>query len=154
MEYGVIFLRSSGCHAKRVKIAQRVIKLSIPAQEERVMDYEFKSIFYDDCYGLRNIDGRVESILDIGSNIGLFSLAARSRFPSARIHGYEPNPAIQHHLLSNTDGLSIDVHAEAVGACEGWIELKTGGGSLLSVGVASGTGSIKKTAVANAVERI
>src|SRR5476649_1482869 len=92
IRYGVVFLRSSHFHIRRVKIGKKVIKLSVPPEEEEAMKYEFKNIFYNDCYGLRKIDGKVDSILDIGGNIGLFSLAARSHFPDARIHSYEPNP--------------------------------------------------------------
>ncbi len=154
MKYGVVFLRSSRFQVKRVRIGQKVVKLSIPPGEEKVMDYEFKNIFYDDCYGLGKIDGMVNTILDVGSNLGFFSLAARSRFPSARIHSYEPNPKIQSHLLSNTRGLSIEVHPEAIGAGEGWIDLTADGGSLFARAVTSDTGKIKKTAIANAIDRI
>lgn len=154
MRYGVYFLRSSRFQIKKLKIANHSVTLSVPSGEEKVMNYEFKTILYDDCYGLRQIEGKVESILDVGSNLGFFSLAARSRFPNARIHGYEPNPTIQSHLLSNTSGLSITVHPEAIGAQDGKIELKMEGGSLLSTAVASETGSIKKTAIATAIQRI
>src|ERR1039458_5955086 len=154
MRYGVAFLRSSRFQVKKIKIAQKAVILSIPPGEEKVMDYEFKTIFYDDCYGLRRIEGAVDSILDVGSNLGFFSLAARSRFPAARIHSYEPNPHIQRYLLSNTGGLSIEVHPEAIGAAEGWIELNTEGGSLFSRAVASPTGKIRQTALASAIERI
>jgi FkbM family methyltransferase len=154
MRYGVRFLRSSGFQIRRLKIAGHPVTLSFPDGEEQVMNYEFKNILYDDCYGLRQIEGKVETILDVGSNLGFFSLAARSRFPDAKIHGYEPNPAIQSHLLNNTGGLSIKVHPEAIGARDGMIELKMDGGSLLGKAVASESGNIKKTAMAAAIERI
>ena len=119
------------------------------------MDYEFKNIFYDDCYGLRKSEGKVESILDVGSNLGFFSLAARSQFPAARIHSYEPNPLLQSHLLSNTSGLSIEVHPEAIGATEGWINMKSeGAASLFGQAIASDTGKIRKTTIDSAIERI
>ena len=154
MKFGVAFLRTSRFQIKRVKVGRKVIKLSFPPGEEKVMDYEFKNIFYDDCYGLNKIDGTVESILDIGSNLGFFSLAARSRFPGARIHSYEPNPQIQRHLLNNTRGLSIEVHPEAVGASEGFINLKVDGGSLFARAEASENGNIKMTAIAHAIDKI
>lgn len=34
----------------------------------------------------------VKSILDLGANIGAFSYWARSTYPDARIHAYEPHP--------------------------------------------------------------
>jgi FkbM family methyltransferase len=154
MKYGVMFLRNSRFQVRRVKIGPITINLSFPAGEEKVMDYEFKNIFYDDCYGLQHIEGRVDSILDIGSNLGFFSLAARSRFPNARIHSYEPNPQIQGHLLNNTQGLSILVHPEAVGASEGWINLKVDGGSLFARAEASEKGNIKRTSITDAITKL
>lgn len=154
MKYGIVFLRSSSFRIRRIKIAGHKVDLSIPAGEEGVMDYEFKNILYDDCYGLRKIDGPVNTILDIGGNLGFFSLAARNRFPAARIHSYEPNPKIQSHLLGNTSQLSIEVHPEAVGASNGWIDLKMDSGSLFATAVTSETGKIKKTAMAQAIQRL
>jgi FkbM family methyltransferase len=154
MKYGIVFLRSSRFRIKQIKIARNKVALSIPAGEEDIMDYEFKNILYDDCYGLRKIDGPVNTILDIGGNLGFFSMAARNQFPDARIHSYEPNPKIQDHLLNNTKQLSIEVHPEAVGASDGWIDLKTDTGSLFATAVASETGKIKKTAMAQAIQRL
>ena len=154
MRYGVVFLRSSRFRLRHVKIGNNVVKLSIPPGEEQVMDSELKNIFYNDCYGLMQVDRVTESVLDIGGNLGFFSMAARSRFPGARIHSYEPNPQIQHHLLHNTSGLSIDVFPEAIGACGGKINLKMHGGSLYSTTESSESGNIKRTAIANAIDRI
>jgi len=118
------------------------------------MDYEIQNIFYADCYGLTQIEGNVDTILDIGGNLGFFSLAARSHFPDARIHSYEPNPAIQKHLMSNTRGLSIRVFPEAIGAGEGRIEMKLSDSSLFATTVNSATGHIKKTALATTIKKI
>jgi FkbM family methyltransferase len=154
MKYGVAVVRSSGLRLKKIKIGRNTIKLSIPAGEEKKMTVEFRSIFYDDCYGLRQIDGKVNNILDVGSNVGFFSLAARSRFPDASIHSYEPNPQMQPHLLNNTGPLAIQVHPEAIGAQDGWIEMDARQGSLFAKTVASRNGHIKQTAVATAIDRM
>jgi len=118
------------------------------------MDYEFKNILFDDCYGLARIDGNVETIMDVGSNLGFFSLAARSRFPNSKIHSYEPNPKIQNHLLSNTGQLSIQVHPEAIGVTAGFINLEAEAGSLFGKAVAAENGKIKMTAMSEALKRI
>jgi len=154
LKYGALFVRNSRFQVSRVKIGSKVIRLSFPPGEEKVMDFEFKNIFYDDCYGLDKIEGKIERILDIGSNLGFFSMAARSRFPEARIHCYEPNPQIQNHLLNNTRGLSIEVYPEAIGANEGWINLKVDGGSLFARAEASEKGNIKKTAIVDAIAKL
>lgn len=155
LKYGVTFFRSSDLRIGRVKIGQKRIKLSIPPGEEDVMKYEFINIFYNDCYGLKAIEGKVSNILDIGGNMGYFALAARSHFPDARIHSYEPNPSIQEHLLNNTNSLSIDIYPEAIGAGAGFVDLKkVTGGSLYSTSVPSESGKIKMTAMATAVARL
>jgi FkbM family methyltransferase len=154
LKYGVAVVRSSGLHANKIKIGRNTIKLSVPADEEKKMNVEFRSIFYDDCYGLRKTDGQVNKILDVGGNVGFFSLAARSCFPEARIHSYEPNPQMQPHLLNNTGSLSIQVHPEAIGAQDGWIELDAENGSLLAKTVVSKNGHIKQTAMATAIARM
>jgi FkbM family methyltransferase len=153
MKYGVFFTRSHNCNPTRIKVAGQTVRLSVPPGEEDAMNFEINNIFYNDCYGLRSM-GNVNRILDVGGNVGLFSLAARSQFPKARIHSYEPNPAVQKHLLSNTNGLSVDVHPEAIGASEGWIDMNAGNGSLFAVGVPSANGKIKKTAMAQALDRL
>ena len=119
-----------------------------------MMDYELQNILYSDCYGLSTVEGKVDHVLDIGSNLGFFSLAARSHFPEAHIHAYEPNPKIQDHLRHNTRDLAIEVYPEAVGAADGWIDMDTDQGSLFAKAVPSAQGKIKKTAFATALERV
>lgn len=51
----------------------------------------FFSIFLDDDYFIDRITRPVSTVLDIGANIGFFSIAARKSFPQATIHSYEPN---------------------------------------------------------------
>jgi FkbM family methyltransferase len=154
LKYGVTVLRRSRLSVNKVKIGKKTIRLSVPTGEEKVMGYELRNILYDDCYGLVKIDGPVNSILDVGGNIGLFSLAARSRFPGARIHSYEPNPHVQSHLLCNTSSLSVEVHPEAIGAGDGWIDIESDGGSLFAKTASSDKGTIKKTAIATAIDRL
>ena len=153
-KHSQFFLRRGKFRVRQVKLGGRTVQLSVPAGEEQVMDYEFQSIFYGDCYGLGKIEGTVETILDVGSNLGFFSLTARSRFPSARIHSYEPNPKVQNHLQHNTRDLNIEVRAEAVGGADGWIDMQMNETSLLATAVNSEAGKIKKTAFATIVERI
>jgi FkbM family methyltransferase len=153
MKYGVFFMRSSKRDLTKLKVAGHAIRLSVPAGEEEAMNFEINNIFYNDCYGLRTMGG-IHRILDVGGNVGLFSLAARSQFPGARIHSYEPNPQVQKHLLSNTSGLGVDVHLEAIGASEGWVNMNARNGSLFAVGVPSPNGKIKKTAMAQALDRL
>jgi hypothetical protein len=56
--------------------------------------------------------------------------------------------------LSNTGGLSIEVHPEAICATAGFINLEAEAGSLFGKAVASDNGKIKLTAMAEALKRI
>jgi FkbM family methyltransferase len=55
----------------------------------------FKEIFMDECYmtGLEKAVPEKPTILDIGANVGYFSLFALSRFSEARVFAFEPLPA-------------------------------------------------------------
>ena len=154
LKHGSLFLRRGNFHVKRLKLAGHTVHLSVPPGEEKMMEYEFHNIFYADCYGLSKIEGQVANILDVGGNLGFFSLAARSRFPLARLHSYEPNPKVQDYLLHNTRGLGIETRPEAVGGGDGWIDMQTNEGSLFATAVDSEAGRIRKTAFATIVDRV
>ena len=43
----------------------------------------FTEVFLDDCYNLQRLPDAIGAVLDIGAHSGLFSLAARIRWPRA-----------------------------------------------------------------------
>lgn len=57
--------------------------VNIPPERGKVGD--FIDIILDDCYGLEQLQKKTsnpnQKILDVGANVGLFSLAARLNFP-------------------------------------------------------------------------
>ncbi len=54
-------------------------------------------------------------ILDIGACVGAFTVWAHKKWPSAAIHAYEPNPALQRALFENVDYASgVTLHSCAV----------------------------------------
>ncbi len=67
---------------------------------------EFKSIVMDDCYfrGFRrnafDPAGRL-AIVDVGANIGIFSVYAMSRFPRSTVYALEPLPENYSFLEAN-----------------------------------------------------
>jgi FkbM family methyltransferase len=83
--------------------------------DEEGVDADFISCFLRNTYGLGRIPDSVRTIIDVGANVGFFSLAAREYYPDAIIHAYEPNPRILPFLRANTLTLEIQVHPEAVG---------------------------------------
>ena len=56
---------------------------------------------YESHFSGRNLD-----ILDIGGNVGSFSLWANLRWPGSRIHAYEPNPGTFAFFKRNTAGIA------------------------------------------------
>ena len=70
----------------------------------------------NDEYGLKKIpSGRLETIVDIGANIGIVSSLARLCHPESTIYSFEPNPDVFNILSKNVDGLNINIHQEAIG---------------------------------------
>jgi FkbM family methyltransferase len=62
-------------------------------------------IFLEDDYRIAEIDFQRPRcvILDVGANIGVFSIAAAKRFPDATIHSFEPNPEAYPRLVRNLE---------------------------------------------------
>lgn len=70
-----------------------------------------------DVYGLKHIsDGDINTIVDIGANVGMFCFVARSYFPNARIIAYEPCSQTRQYLIANVGKLDVDIQSAAVGS--------------------------------------
>lgn len=74
-----------------------------------------------DPYGVHGRRARV--VVDIGANIGAFSVLARTLWPKARIVAYEPEPENFALLERNTARLEVERHRQAVGAERGTLTL-------------------------------
>jgi FkbH-like protein/FkbM family methyltransferase len=65
-------------------------------------EYVFKEIFEDQCYLRHGIHLAADAtVIDIGANIGLFSLFVRSRCPQASVYAFEPSPVAFRALSAN-----------------------------------------------------
>jgi FkbM family methyltransferase len=62
-------------------------------------------VFLEDDYRISNVElgEQARVVLDVGANIGVFSLAAAKRFPGAAIYAFEPNPDAYSRLVRNLD---------------------------------------------------
>ncbi|HMJ66305.1 MAG TPA: FkbM family methyltransferase, partial [Candidatus Binatia bacterium] len=79
-------------------------------------DYLYKEIFADQCYlrhGIQLRDG--DTVLDIGANIGLFSLFVMSRCKNPRIYAFEPAPEAYELLRANCNAYGSSVQTTNVG---------------------------------------
>jgi len=152
--FGVRFVRRGSFRLpERVKLNGGFVNLSSPNENGARTD--FLMCLLDDGYGLAGIQDQPATILDIGANIGFFALAARSFFPSATIHCYEPNPKILPYLEKNAAASGAQVFREAVGAGVGTVFLEERGDSNQARTAGATTGlAVPQIGLATAVERL
>jgi len=153
LRLGIFFLRARWFkmpHA--VRAAGKKVVLHYPP--EHGVEVDFIGCCVRNDYGLRQQLKAVETILDIGANVGFFSIAARAHYPNAKIHAYEPNRRIFPFLKSNTEQLRINIYQEAVGADEGKVAIADEGDSNQARTVVSADGWIPQIALQRAVERL
>ncbi|MBT8220094.1 MAG: FkbM family methyltransferase [Bacteroidia bacterium] len=92
----------------------------------------FRENFLDDIY-LRHIPDHFFKdedlhIIDIGANVGYFSLAAFAKFPKATIYAFEPHPYCYQVLEKRTgqySGFNWKIQNLGVGKSDGAIEIFT-----------------------------
>ena len=117
----------------------------------------FVELMLDDCYRLREIarEADIATVLDIGANVGLFSIAARAAFPRSKIHAYEPNSVLSRCLRRHAEQAGFEPFAEAVGHEAGMVSLAVDSqSSLLSSTRHDPDGSIPQIAFATALDRL
>ena len=95
-------------------------------------------IFGDRCYGKNINPPKKGTIVDLGANIGLFSLYWANRSKEVAIHAYEPNPQTREtlslNIKSNNLSTRVTVFGEGVGQNCGESEMWTGVPSLIATG--------------------
>jgi FkbH-like protein/FkbM family methyltransferase len=82
-------------------------------------DYLYNEIFEEQCYlrhGITLRDGA--TVVDIGANIGMFSLFVMSRVPGARIYAFEPAPAVYELLKANCEAYGESARAFNAGMAD------------------------------------
>jgi FkbM family methyltransferase len=92
-------------------------------------------IFANRCYRRRLAAMQSEgAVIDIGANIGAFTLDCAMRFPTARLEAYEPNPAafrmLKENIAANRLEHRVRAYPEAVGRACGALELWGSGRSI------------------------
>ena len=111
--HGFIFYRTKNFKTpKRLSLNRQKIEISSPDDGTKL----FKEIFIHDEYFLRKIcRDRISKIVDVGANVGFFSLTARSFFPLAEIHAYEPSKSNFRFLKENGVNFNFKPYLSAVG---------------------------------------
>jgi len=152
--YGIFYLLKQDFNIFNLKVRNKRINVNYRKSEKSVLAYELYSILIDDCYGLASLKGKISSVLDIGANIGLFSIAAGYYFPKATIHAYEPNSELTLFLKENCNSIGASYFLEAIALEDSLISLKKGENSLHSTISIDETGTIPCTAYIKAIERL
>lgn len=138
---------------REVKILSKYQSLKIPDEHGAFID--FVSIFLEDAYNLsyyRKFE--ISSILDIGGNLGFYSMAARSYFPVSIIHLYEPNPTLNEFIDTNIQDLNISYYKEAVGNSSDPIQLDFRGDSNQTRSDFTANGNIPQVPLSEAINRL
>jgi len=136
----------------KLSLNGKIIKLSFP--EEKGVFIDFVSIFLDDDYNLARIKTKkILTIVDIGANVGFFSIAARLAFPNAKIFSYEPNNQLEGYLQDNFIEINIELQMNAVGRDSGRIQLHNCGDSNQSRVVSNKEGPIEMCSLQSVIEK-
>jgi len=152
-QVGVYFLRTKPVQTRQLTIAGKVIPLLFPPGEKERHHYELGEIYLADCYKLRGLK-EIHTIVDIGANVGLFSMIARHHFPQARIDAYEPNPGLLEIIESHLRPLGINLYHEAVGLENGRSSPVNTRGSLDYQVMVDPSGDLPMAGVSTVLERI
>lgn len=105
----------------QLRVGKQTAKLQF--LDEEGVGADFITCVLRNTYGLGHNLTEISTIVDVGASFGFFSLAARAHYPRAAIHAYEPNPRILPLLRANTANFGVTVHAQAVGAKDGSVNL-------------------------------
>ncbi|MHB8789322.1 MAG: FkbM family methyltransferase [Desulfobulbaceae bacterium] len=101
------------------------------------------NLWLDDEYGIRQMNMVPGTVVDIGGNIGLFSLWVWCHFPNTRIYTFEPNPRVFEHLTKNLDPTHAKVRRAGVSFKPGRAEMKDAGDSRLATTILKDDGEIE-----------
>ncbi len=151
--YGVFFpgtSRFSPPH--RIRLGAREVTLSFP--DEIGLRSDFINVILDDEYGLHNMPFALERVLDVGANIGLFSIWCAHHFPNATIHAYEPNPRILPDTRHNLEGTGVTLFPFCLGKEAGFAKMIDPSESRRAQTVDHADGNIRIITLHEAVQRM
>src|SRR5436190_15637698 len=154
-EFGVLFVGTKKFLLPR-SIRWRDRNLLISAPEEAGVVSDFINLVLDDEYGLREFRDKPKTVIDVGANIGLFSILAAHYFANAMIHAYEPNPRVIPYTAKNLQPAGITLFNEGVGSVSGFATIQDTGESrsALTLLGASVSGNVPIISLTEAVERM
>ena len=155
--YGIFYAKSADFKIpKSLKINGKYKDFKFIDIQSPPFVYEFTQICLNDCYHLTTLKKeleKVKTIIDIGANQGLFTLAARKHFPGATIYCYEPNSQLHPILSQNAESLNSKVYYEAVTKEDCKVVLEFGETDMHTQTHNSLDGKVTGTSLRKAIER-
>jgi len=150
---GFRFTRAAGfILPSEIKVGITSIRLVLP--EDNGTRTAFIDLLLDDCYLLQDFPDDINTVADIGSHVGLFSIAARNRWPHAVIHAYEPNQALRGECKHHAEQADFSAYSEAVGGKSGSVNLISNGDTVQVRVVETNDGVIKQVAFKEVLSRL
>lgn len=137
------------------RIGGQNLALSFP--DDRFLAYEMVSLWFDDEYGLRELPEPLHKVLDVGANVGLFTLKVKNMFPGAVVHSYEPDEASAVHFRRNAERLeAVEFFLEGVSDRSGSAEILRSDSTRLTQTSKTddGSGSITLAGLDDVMQRI
>ena len=136
---------------ERLWLLGRWVELRYPSDQTILSDVI--NVILEDEYGLLELKKPIRTIVDIGANVGLFSIWARHCFPSAKILAFEPNPFVFEFAEGNTKDMAIMLFAEAVAAESGSADILLSGSSRTARVAKKAEGPLKIVSFDEVLER-
>jgi FkbM family methyltransferase len=115
LRYGFFYTGFKNFHPpKKILTNLRYLHVNIP--HDQASYQSFIEIFLDDTYQLRRANDlpRQSVIVDIGGNIGLFSIYAKSIYKYSRVYSIEPNHKVLPSLMKNSKKFDFEVFPVAI----------------------------------------
>jgi FkbM family methyltransferase len=135
----------------RARLASRVLDLVYPCDSAYMSD--IINVWLDDEYGMRKVEPP-NIVVDIGGNIGLFSLWAYNFFPASHIYAFEPNLKVYDYLKRNLSPTRAETRAVGVSYKQGRAVLKNTNDSRLATTTLMDSGEIELISLSQIVEHV
>jgi FkbM family methyltransferase len=103
-------------HNNNKKVINSNVSIDNDDESVRAFFSVCREIYTNDMYQIEKFISDGDVVLDIGANIGLFSIAVKELFPNTQIIAFEPERKNYNNLKKNTDKYKkIVIHNKAVG---------------------------------------
>lgn len=134
-----------------ISIGHKNISLQFPG--EKGVWSAFVEIFLEDGYCLHELSKQpIKTIVDVGANIGFFSVCARHYFPQANITAYEPNYHLEKFLSHHLQQVNAKYLLEAVGKKNAKIDLQLhDDDSIMTTVKENGSANVQQRSIADVI---